>query len=79
MIEFTIDFNGQRLRKRGPLLILAGVLLLASVAGGAATLVALANDKGSHLVLTQRDCHNLNSFEAEGRCYYCAPWIEVAP
>ncbi|MFN7883109.1 MAG: hypothetical protein ACK5PF_08870 [bacterium] len=79
MIEFTLDFNGQRIRKRGPLLILAGTWLVAAAIGGAVTLLALAADKGPHLILTERDCYIQHSFVADGVRYYCAPWIEVAP
>lgn len=79
MNDFTIDINGHRIRKRGPLLVLAGTWMMAAAIGGAVTLLALASDRGSHLVLTERDCHIQHSFVADGQRYYCAPWVETTP
>lgn len=76
MIEYTLktvsDGISARLKAAATCMLMFGI-------GLAIGLLVLALDKGSHLVLTQRDCHELNTFVADGVRYYCAPWIYEEP
>lgn len=76
MIEYTLKTVSDDITARAKA---TAVYALAFLLGALAMFAWISSDPSIHVVQLGRDCHNLNSFEAEGRRYYCAPWIEVAP
>ena len=76
MIEYTTKTVSEDIFTRAKA---TAVYALVFLLGAITMLVWVGSDPSIHAVQLERDCHIQNTFMAEGRRYYCAPWGEVAP
>lgn len=76
MIEYTLKTVSDDITARAKTL---AVYTLVFILGALAMFSWISTDPSIHVVQLGRDCHTLKSFEAEGRIYYCAPWIYEEP